>query len=86
MSTSKLQRSLRQRLLGDWLGGRKRPRLCKARVRGRAAHGQASCRSSGAGYDEAERFVSERPGESMLVCFGVGLIVGAVVVLSSRFR
>ena len=39
-----------------------------------------------AGYDEAERFVRNRPGESLLVCFGVGLITGVVIALSSRSR
>ena len=39
-----------------------------------------------AGYDEAERFVRNRPGESLLVCFGVGLITGVVVALSLRSR
>ena len=39
-----------------------------------------------AGYDEAERFVRGRPGESMLVCFGVGVITGAVIALSLRSR
>ena len=39
-----------------------------------------------AGYDEAERFVRDRPGESLLVCFGVGLITGVVVALSLRSR
>ena len=39
-----------------------------------------------AGYNEAERFVRHRPGESLLVCFGVGLITGAVIALSLRSR
>jgi uncharacterized protein YjbJ (UPF0337 family) len=39
-----------------------------------------------AGYNEAERFVRDRPGTSLLVCFGVGLITGAVVALSLRSR
>jgi len=39
-----------------------------------------------AGYHEAERFVRDRPGESLLVCFGVGLIAGVVVALSLRSR
>jgi uncharacterized protein YjbJ (UPF0337 family) len=39
-----------------------------------------------AGYDEAERFVRNRPGESLLVCFGVGLITGVVIALSLRSR
>ena len=38
------------------------------------------------GYDEAERFVCNRPGESLLVCFGVGLIAGVVIALSLRSR
>ncbi len=39
-----------------------------------------------AGYNEAERFVRDRPVESLLVCFGVGLISGVVIALSLRFR
>ena len=39
-----------------------------------------------AGYNEAERFVRDRPGESLLVCFGVGLITGVVLALSLRSR
>lgn len=39
-----------------------------------------------AGYNEAERFVRDRPGKSLLVCFGLGLIAGAVIVLSRRSR
>ena len=38
------------------------------------------------GYDEAERFVRKRPGESLLVCSGVGLIAGVVIALSLRSR
>jgi ElaB/YqjD/DUF883 family membrane-anchored ribosome-binding protein len=34
------------------------------------------------GYDEVERFVRTRPGESMLVCFGAGLMAGAVIAWS----
>ena len=39
-----------------------------------------------AGYNEAERFVRDRPGESMLVCFGVGLITGVMMALALRSR
>jgi uncharacterized protein YjbJ (UPF0337 family) len=39
-----------------------------------------------AGYDEAERFVRDRPRESLLVCFGAGLITGVVVALALRPR
>ena len=39
-----------------------------------------------AGYIEAERFVRNRPGESLLACFGVGLITGVVIALSLRSR
>ena len=39
-----------------------------------------------AGYKEAERFVRDRPGESLLVCFGAGLITGVVIALSLRSR
>lgn len=39
-----------------------------------------------AGYEKAERFVRDRPGESLLVCFGLGLITGVVISLSLRSR
>jgi uncharacterized protein YjbJ (UPF0337 family) len=39
-----------------------------------------------AGYNEAGRYVRDRPGTSLLVCFGVGLIAGVVVALSLRSR
>jgi uncharacterized protein YjbJ (UPF0337 family) len=39
-----------------------------------------------AGYGKAEHFVRDRPGESLLVCFGVGLITGVVLALSLRSR
>ena len=39
-----------------------------------------------AGYDAAERFVRERPKESLAVCFGVGVITGVVVALLLRTR
>jgi uncharacterized protein YjbJ (UPF0337 family) len=39
-----------------------------------------------AGYAKADRFVRDRPGESLLVCFGVGLITGVMVALSLRSR
>ena len=39
-----------------------------------------------AGYDGAERFVRNRPGESLAVCFGVGLITGVVLALALRSR
>ena len=39
-----------------------------------------------AGYNEAERFVRNRPGESLLACFGLGLITGVVIALSLRSR
>ncbi len=39
-----------------------------------------------AGYDEAGRLVRSRPGESLLVCFGVGLIAGVVIAMSLRSR
>ena len=38
------------------------------------------------GYHEAERFVSHRPGASLAVCFGAGLITGVVLALSLRSR
>ena len=39
-----------------------------------------------AGYNEAKRFVRDRPGESLAVCFGVGLITGVVIGLLLRSR
>lgn len=38
------------------------------------------------GYDEAERFIRNRPAESLLVILGVGLIAGVVIALSLRPR
>ncbi len=32
-----------------------------------------------AGYVEAERFVHDRPRESLAICFGVGLVAGVLV-------
>jgi uncharacterized protein YjbJ (UPF0337 family) len=32
-----------------------------------------------AGYVEAERFVHDRPRQSLAVCFGVGLVTGVIV-------
>ena len=39
-----------------------------------------------AGYNEAERFVRNRPGESLAACFGAGLITGVVLTLLLRAR
>jgi uncharacterized protein YjbJ (UPF0337 family) len=39
-----------------------------------------------AGYDAAERFVRDRPKESLAVCFGVGVITGVVIALLLRSR
>ena len=39
-----------------------------------------------ASYDKADHFVRDRPGESLLVCFGLGLITGVVIALSLRSR
>jgi uncharacterized protein YjbJ (UPF0337 family) len=39
-----------------------------------------------AGYDAAERFVRERPKESLAVCFGVGVVTGVVIALLLRSR
>ncbi len=38
------------------------------------------------GIDEAERFVRDRPRESLAICFGIGLVTGVVVsmLLSSK--
>jgi uncharacterized protein YjbJ (UPF0337 family) len=39
-----------------------------------------------AGYIQAERFVRERPRESLVVCFGIGLLAGVLVsmMMSSK--
>jgi len=39
-----------------------------------------------AGYDGTERFVRDRPGVSLAVCFGVGVITGVVTALLLRSR
>jgi uncharacterized protein YjbJ (UPF0337 family) len=39
-----------------------------------------------AGYDKAKCVVRDRPAESMLVCFGGGLVAGAVIALALRSR
>ena len=38
------------------------------------------------GYAEAERFVHDRPGESLAVCFGAGLVAGILVGILIRLR
>ncbi|MGA2618316.1 MAG: CsbD family protein [Thermoguttaceae bacterium] len=38
------------------------------------------------GYDAAKCFVRDRPGQSLLVCFGVGVVTGVVIALSLRSR
>lgn len=39
-----------------------------------------------AGYHAAERVVRDRPGASLAVCFGAGLVTGVVIALSLRSR
>lgn len=39
-----------------------------------------------AGYAKADRFVRDRPVQSLIMCLGVGLIAGVVVALSLRSR
>ena len=39
-----------------------------------------------AGYDKAERYVCDRPAQSLLVCLGLGLIAGAAIALSLRSK
>jgi uncharacterized protein YjbJ (UPF0337 family) len=39
-----------------------------------------------AGYDATERFVRERPAQSLVVCFGAGVITGVVMALLLRSR
>lgn len=38
------------------------------------------------GYDEAEEMIRQRPGESAAVCFGVGVLVGALLGIALRSR
>ena len=38
------------------------------------------------GYHKADRFVRDRPGASLAVCFGAGVITGIVLTLSVRSR
>ncbi len=38
------------------------------------------------GYEEAEQMIKQRPGESVAVCFGVGMLVGVVLGLAVRGR
>jgi len=38
------------------------------------------------GYDEAEHMIRQRPGESAAVCFGVGVLVGALLGIALRSR
>lgn len=49
-----------------------------------AAHSAA--KSLRDGYAETERFVQNRPAESMAACFGIGLITGIVACLALRSR
>ena len=63
-------------------------------VRGYAQHAAESVQQTAKqaagraqdGYAEAERFVRERPGQSLLVCFGLGVIAGGVIALAFRSR
>ena len=38
------------------------------------------------GYAEVEKMVRQRPGESLAVCFGIGVVTGVIVALLSRSR
>ena len=38
------------------------------------------------GYEEAEEMIRQRPGESAAVCFGVGVLVGALLGIALRGR
>lgn len=38
------------------------------------------------GYEEAERMVKQRPGESVAVCFGAGVLAGLMLGLMMRSR
>jgi len=38
------------------------------------------------GYQEAEHMIRQNPGESVAVCFGVGMVVGVLLGLALRGR
>jgi uncharacterized protein YjbJ (UPF0337 family) len=38
------------------------------------------------GYEDAEEMIRQRPGESIAVCFGIGMVVGLLLGLSVRGR
>jgi uncharacterized protein YjbJ (UPF0337 family) len=38
------------------------------------------------GYQEAEHMIRQKPGESVAVCFGVGMVVGVLLGLAVRGR
>ena len=38
------------------------------------------------GYEDAEEMIRQRPGESAAVCFGVGVLVGALLGIALRGR
>jgi len=38
------------------------------------------------GYEDAEKMIRDRPGESIAVCFGVGMVVGLLLGLAVRGR
>ena len=38
------------------------------------------------GYEDAEEMIRQRPGESVAVCFGVGMVVGLLLGLAVRGR
>ena len=42
--------------------------------------------SARAGYMQTERVVRNRPGESLAVCFGAGLITGVIIGLLTRSK
>jgi uncharacterized protein YjbJ (UPF0337 family) len=57
----------------------------------RAAEGMQSTAKQAAdqmraGYGEAERFVRDRPGESLAMCFGAGLVTGVLLGMMVNSR
>lgn len=47
---------------------------------------QQAAASLNSGYEQTEKFVRNRPVESLVACFGTGLIAGLVIGLVSRSK
>ena len=69
------------------IAGQGASRISQAAEAARGYANEASERVSGQvreGYHRAERLLHDRPGESLAVMFGIGLITGVVVGLALR--